>query len=74
MRLYNVKKIPKTNIHKHFTEQQNIIIDCLPYLFLMHPFSTLLKYQKTLRFSDVFRGYKKGALCMNGLINLTSNI
>ena len=26
------------------------------YLFPMHPFSTPWKYQKTLRFSDVFRG------------------
>ena len=26
------------------------------YSFPMHPFSTYLKHQKTLRFSDVFRG------------------
>ena len=35
----------------------------------MHPFSTPLKHQKTVWFSDVFRGLKKGALETNGLTN-----
>ena len=33
----------------------------------MDLFFTPLKYQKTVRFSGVFRGYRKGALGMNGL-------
>ena len=39
----------------------------LTHSFLMHPFSTSWKYQKTVRFSDVFRWYRKGALVTNGL-------
>ena len=34
----------------------------------MHPFSTPWKHQKTLRFSDDFRGLRKGALGADGLI------
>ena len=34
----------------------------------MHPFSIPWKNQKTLRFSDVFRGFRKGALGTNGLM------
>ena len=34
----------------------------------MHPFSSPWKHQKTVRFSDVFRGQRKGALGTNGLI------
>ena len=34
--------------------------------FLMHPLSTPWKHQKTVRFSDVFKGYK-GAFGTNGL-------
>ena len=33
----------------------------------MHPFSTPWKRQKTLRFSDIFRGYRKDALATTGL-------
>ena len=40
----------------------------LTRLFPMHPFSTPWKHQKTVRFSDIFRGWKKGALKTNGLI------
>ena len=40
----------------------------LTHLFPMHPFSTPWKHQKTLRFSDVFWGLRKGALETNGLI------
>ena len=39
----------------------------LTHLFPMHPFSTAWKHQKTLRFSDVFRGQRKSALGTNGL-------
>ena len=38
----------------------------------MHPFSTLWKHQKTLCFSDVFGGWKNGALGTNGLININN--
>ena len=34
----------------------------------MHPFSTPWKDKKTIRFSDVFRGERKGTLGTNGLI------
>ena len=37
-------------------------------LFPMHPFLTPWKHQKTVRFSDVFRGYRKDALGTNRLI------
>ena len=33
----------------------------------MYPFSTPWKHPKTVRFSDIFRGYRKGALGTNGL-------
>ena len=39
----------------------------LTRLFPMHPFSTPWKHQKTLQFSDVFMGYRKGASGANGL-------
>ena len=35
--------------------------------FPMHPFSIPIKHQKTVRFSDVFRGERKCALGINGL-------
>ena len=40
----------------------------LTHLFPMDPFSTNSKHQKTLRFPDVFRGWRKGALGMIELI------
>ena len=39
----------------------------LTHSFLMYLFSTLWKYHKTLRLSDVFRGQRKAALGTNGL-------
>ena len=39
----------------------------LTHFFPMHLFSTPWKHQKTLRFSDFFRGWRKGALGTNGL-------
>ena len=39
----------------------------LTHLFLVHPFSSPGKHQKILRFLDVFRGQRKGALGTNGL-------
>ena len=39
----------------------------LTHSFSMHSFSNLWKYQKTVGFSDVFRGWRKGALGTNGL-------
>ena len=33
----------------------------------MHTFPTSWKHQKTLRFSDIFREYRKGALGKNAL-------
>ena len=42
----------------------------LTYLFPMHPFSTSWKHQKTVMFSNLFRGWRKGALGKNGLILL----
>ena len=49
-------------INKHYfdVEQHNIKVFLfqviLTHLFQMHPFSTPRKHQKTLLFSDVFRG------------------
>ena len=37
----------------------------------MQPFPTLWKHQQTLWFSDVFRGYRKGALATNWLKETT---
>ena len=45
----------------------------LTHLFPMYPFSTPWKHQKTVRFSDVFRGKRRGTLETNGLMDLTSN-
>ena len=39
----------------------------ITHSFPVHPFSTPWKHQNTLLFSDVFRGYRKGALRTNGL-------
>ena len=39
----------------------------LSFLFLMHPFSTTWKHQKTIRLSHVLRRWRKGALGTNGL-------
>ena len=39
----------------------------LTHSFLIHPFSTPWKHQKTLRFSDVFRGQRMAVLGTNGL-------
>ena len=44
----------------------------LTHSFPMHPFCTPWKHQKTFRFSDVFRGYRKGALGTNKLIIITT--
>ena len=38
----------------------------LTHLLPMHLFSTSRKHQKTVRFSNVFRGYREGALRTNG--------
>ena len=39
----------------------------LTHLFPMHTFSKPWKYQKTVKFSDIFRVKRKGALGRNGL-------
>ena len=46
----------------------------LMHLFPMHPFSTPWKYQKNLRFPDVFRGQRKGALGTNMLIIFVTHV
>ena len=38
--------------------------------FQRHSSPTPWKHQKTVKFSDVFRGYRKGALGTNGLKKL----
>ena len=43
----------------------------LTHSFPKHAFSTPLKHQKSLRFSDIFREQRKGALGTNGL---TTNV
>ena len=51
-------------------------INGLTHSFPTHPFYTPWKYLKTVRFSDVFRGYRKGALGTNELkaISLSDKI
>ena len=44
------------------------------HLFPMHPFYNSWKNKKTLRFSDVFKGSRNGALETNELMNLVYNI
>ena len=44
-----------------------ITMTTLTHSFPMHPFSTPWKHEKTVRFSDVFREQRKGALGTNGL-------
>ena len=39
----------------------------LIHFFPIYPFSNPWKHQNTLRFSDILRGYRKGALGTNGL-------
>ena len=43
------------------------ISEILIHSFPMHRFSTSWKHQKTVRFSDVFKGWRKGALGTSGL-------
>ena len=41
----------------------------LTHLFPMHPFSAVWNHLKTSLFSNVFSGYRKGALGANGLLD-----
>ena len=49
------------------TSMDVLRVSSLIHSFPMHPFSTPRKHQKTLRFFDVYRGLRKGALGTNGL-------
>ena len=72
MTTYNVKK-KSLRIWSYLFKRQIIItnnrqiIFSLTHSFPMHLFSTPWKHQKTVRFSDVFRRYRKGTLGINGL-------
>ena len=44
----------------HDLKGQDKILNILAHLLPMHPFFTLWKYQKTVRFSDFFQGVEKG--------------
>ena len=50
-------------------KQKLAIKSYINHSFPMRPFFTLWKHQKTLQFSDVFRGWRKGALRTNGWSN-----
>ena len=52
------------------TSNDKLLDAALTYFFPTHPFSIGWKYPKTVRFSDVFRGWRKGAVEKNGLIKL----
>ena len=52
----------------HFLNKKPISISFLTHSFPMHPFSTPCKHQKTVRFSDVFKGQRKSALGTNALM------
>ena len=58
--------LPGLNTYNNFKRLSFV----LTHLFPVHPFSTPWKHKKTLRFSDVFRGWREGTLGTNGLINL----
>ena len=45
-----------SSMSKLLSSRLTLVRSTLTHLFPMHPFSSPLKYQKTLRFSDVFRG------------------
>ena len=47
--------------------KRNEFCNILTHSFPMHPFSTPWKHQKTIRFSDVFWGLRKGTLGTNRL-------
>ena len=49
-----------------------LVLKVLTHSFPMHPFSSPWKHQKTVKFSDVFRGKRKGALGMNEFIDRKS--
>ena len=67
--LYNVYNIkPLTDYWRFENFFLFVLYNVLTHLFPMHPFSTPCKHQKIFRFSDVFRGLRKGALGTNGLI------
>ena len=54
-------------IYQQYLHKQNKKL-YLTHSFLMHPFSNPWKHLKTVRFSDVFRRQRKGALGTNRLI------
>ena len=49
-----------------------LVLKVLTHSFPMHSFSSPWKHQKTVKFSDVFRGKRKGALGMNEFIDRKS--
>ena len=60
------EKITGKRVHQFVVPA--LFLEILTHLFRIHPFCTSWKHQKTVRFSDVFREYRKGALGKNGLI------
>ena len=58
----------KPNLYPYYHKDFLVLQKHLTHLFPMNPFSTPWKHQKTVRFSDVFWGYGKGALGTDGLI------
>ena len=68
---YSVKFLIKFHhcfTNKLFNKYESVIpVEALlTHSFPMQPLSTSWKHQKTVRFSDVFRGYKKGTFGTNG--------
>ena len=71
------EKVKKPNERNHNVIVSFVLLDGslkkepnnvrLTHLFSVHPFRTNWKHQKILRFSVVFRGYRKGTLETNGL-------
>ena len=51
------------------TMKVNLVQSILTHLLPMYFFSTPYKHQKTVKFSDVFRGQRKGAL---GIVHFTN--
>ena len=71
--LWNLRK----KIRCFFLKEKKIrkyFFNYLTSFFPTDPFMTHRKYQKTFRFSDPFRGQKKGALVVIAIICKTSHI
>ena len=62
---YIMEKVFISTVATFNNNWRNKKIYLLTHFSPIHPFSAPWKHQKTVRFCDVFRGYRKGALWTN---------